>query len=67
MVDIGPIKKARIKAKNNGVNCRYNRGYQRNILYCEEMIKYFDTKIRHLYRVKCNFEVREDGKDYGYC
>lgn len=28
------------------------------------MIKYFDAKIRHLYRIKCNFEVREDGKKY---
>jgi hypothetical protein len=28
------------------------------------MIKYFDAKIRHLDRVKGNFEVSDDGKDY---
>ena len=55
MVDVGPIKKARIKAKNSGVNFRsITEVTKENILYCKEMITYFDAEIRHLYRVKCN-------------
>ena len=65
MVDVESIKKARIEAKNNGVKFRYiTEVTKENILYCKEMIKYFDAKIRHLDHTKGNFEVSDDGKDY---
>jgi signal transduction histidine kinase len=65
MVDIESIKEARIKAKNRGVKFRYiTEVTKKNILYCKEMIKYFDAEIRHLDNVKGNFEVSDDGKEY---
>ena len=66
MVDVESIKEARIKAKKDrGIKFRYiTEVTTKNILYCKEMIKYFDAEIRHLDNVKGNFEVSDDGKEY---
>ena len=65
MVDVESIKQERVKAKDRGVKFRcITEVTKKNIGYCKEMIKYFDTEIRHLDGVKGNFEISDDGKGY---
>ena len=65
MIDVHAIKEARINAKDRGVKFRYiTEIIQDNLSYCKEMIKYFGAEIRHLDKVKGNFEINDGGKEY---
>jgi signal transduction histidine kinase len=62
MMSIEGIKKERFVAKQRGVKFRYVTEISKdNVAYCKEMLKFSD--IRHLDRVKGNFEI-SDNKEY---
>jgi two-component system, OmpR family, sensor histidine kinase VicK len=62
MISIEGIKKERFVAKQRGVKFRYVTEISKdNVAYCKEMLKFSD--IRHLDRVKGNFEI-SDNKEY---
>jgi signal transduction histidine kinase len=65
MIDVRPIKEARINAKDRGVKFRYITDITKdNISYCKHIIKEFDAEMRHLDEVKGNFEISDGGKEY---
>src|SRR5918994_4543103 len=65
MIDVQPIKEARINAKDRGVKFRYiTEITKENISYCKQLIKEFDAELRHLDEVKGNFEINDGGKEY---
>ena len=65
MIDIKEIKEARINAKDRGVKFRYITDITKdNISYCKQIIKEFNAEIRHLDKVKGNFEINDGGKEY---
>src|SRR5688572_29296144 len=65
MIDIKEIKEARINAKDRGVKFRYITDITKdNISYCKQIIKEFNAELRHLNRVKGNFEISDGGKEY---
>ena len=65
MIDVQPIKEARINAKYRGVKFRYITDITKdNISYCKQIIKEFDAELRHLDEVKGNFEISDGGKEY---
>ncbi|MDP8906476.1 MAG: HAMP domain-containing histidine kinase [Thermoproteota archaeon] len=63
IMEIGPIRKARIASvKEMGVKLRYvTEITPGNVEYCKEMITF--SEIRHLDRIKGNFEVADE-KEY---
>jgi len=66
MIDVQSIKEARINAaKDRGVKFRYiTEITKENISYCKQITKEFDAELRHLDKVKGNFEINDDGKEY---
>jgi signal transduction histidine kinase len=65
MIDIQDIKEARINAKDRGIKFRYITNITKdNISYCKQIIKEFDAELRHLDKVKGNFEINDGGKEY---
>ena len=65
MIDVQAIKEARINAKDRGVKFRYITDITKdNISYCKQIIKEFNAEIRHLDKVKGNFEINDGGKEY---
>jgi two-component system, OmpR family, sensor histidine kinase VicK len=65
MIDVQAIKEARINAKDRGVKFRcITEVTKDNLSYCKQIIKEFDTEIRHLDGVKGNFEINDGGKEY---
>ncbi|HJU59126.1 MAG TPA: hypothetical protein VJ583_05210, partial [Nitrososphaeraceae archaeon] len=65
MIDVQPIKEARINAKDRGVKFRYITDITKeNISYCRQIVKEFDAELRHLDEVKGNFEISDGGNEY---
>ena len=65
MIDVQAIKEARINAKDRGVKFRYITEITKdNLSYCKQIIKEFDAELRHLDKVKGNFEINDGGKEY---
>src|SRR5918994_5150353 len=65
MIEVQPIKEARINAKDRGVKFRYITDITKeNISYCKQIIKQFNAELRHLNAVKGNFEISDGGKEY---
>ena len=65
MIDVKAIKEARINAKDRRVKFRYiTEITKENISYCKQIIKQFNAELRHLHRVKGNFEINDGGQQY---
>ena len=65
MIDVQAIKEARINAKDRGVKFRYIMEITKdNLSYCKKIIKESDAELRHLDKVKGNFEINDGGKEY---
>ena len=69
MIDVQAIKEARINAKDRGVKFRYITEITKdNLSYCKKIIKEFDAELRHLDKVKGNFEINDGGRGiHSYC
>jgi two-component system sensor histidine kinase VicK len=60
MMGVEAIKNERLKAKSRGVNFRYVTEVTKdNIVYCKQLSEF--AEVRHLNRVKGNFEVSKNG------